>query len=109
MVGECVTTCYNLQPRLRAEQFLIFLVFLLAVVYSQHSAIMIVIMMLITPVVILNITMIYSHIVTFIDFFCYVSHSYYYPLVNKQFDPENKQFLMVSLVFQPRQLPGSNS
>ena len=25
-----------------------------------------------------------------------------YPLVNKQFDPENHPFLMVSLVFQPR-------
>ena len=24
-----------------------------------------------------------------------------YPLVNNQFDPENHQFLMVSLVFQP--------
>ena len=27
--------------------------------------------------------------------------------LNKQLDPENSQFLMVSLVFQPRQLPGS--
>ena len=25
-----------------------------------------------------------------------------YPLVNKQFDPENHPFLMVPLVFQPR-------
>ena len=31
-----------------------------------------------------------------------------YPLANKQFDPENSQCLMVSLVFQARWLPGSN-
>ena len=30
-----------------------------------------------------------------------------YPLVNKLVDPENHQCLMETLVFQPRQLPGS--
>ena len=29
------------------------------------------------------------------------------PLVNQQLDPENRPFLMVSLIFQPRWLPGS--
>ena len=32
---------------------------------------------------------------------------YIYPLENLLVDPENDQFIVVSLVFQPRQLPGS--
>ena len=39
----------------------------------------------------------YNNIVMVID---------YYPMVNKLVDPGNDQFLMVSLVFQPRWLPG---
>ena len=38
-----------------------------------------------------------------------VSYVAKYPLVNKQLDPENSQLWMVSLVFQPRWLPGSTS
>ena len=43
--------------------------------------------------------------VVFPSVFCMLTRGY--PLVNKQFDPENHLFLLVSLIFQPRFLAGS--